>query len=97
MRRPRTNYPVRAILKRIDDEQVFYCKITKRRLVSTDIGQEMEATNKILTTPSDIEFLVNDHINVGVEEYTVDSVNSELDPDTNNYRNPKFITRLEIS
>ena len=97
MRRPRASYPIPAYVYRGDSDLRFWCQVKKRRVISTDVGQEMGTTDRTLLTPSDIEFIENDMIRIGDETYTVDSVHEELDPDTNQHRKPRFIQRLEVS
>jgi hypothetical protein len=101
-RKKRDNYPIRAYVLIGTEEIGFWCRVERRRFITTDVGQEMEATNKTLYTPTDIEFKQNQAIRLtreGEYNYSIDDVFDVIDEtnDSAHRGNPVYITKLEIS
>lgn len=102
IRTDRSKYPVRAYLVRGDEQWGFWCRLEKKRVIATDVGQEMEGTSKILYTKSRLPFRVNDAIRLtreGESMITVASVDSQIDQTNESARrgNPMFEVRMEVN
>ncbi len=99
IRRPRGEYSVRAYLLSEDGRRVFWCKLRKRRSINTEVGTMMESGQMTLETEADIEFKINQRVQIGDEVYTVEEEPDTFvrDKDMTAYRKPRFVTKLVVS
>ncbi len=101
-RMDKSKYKVSAYLERDNKLIHFRCRVVKRKYITTDIGQQMEASDKTLYTVSDYDFKANEKIRIGRQTndaLTIDAVDSEIIADHDGARrnNPIYEVKLEVS
>ena len=101
MRKPRSDrYKVKAKYIENNRERTFYCKETKLRNITNEMGQSRPLSNgeRLLETDSQIEFKINHVIVIGNERLLVQDINSNLlDTDLNARRGkPRYVTSILV-
>jgi hypothetical protein len=95
-------YPFRAYLEKDDKLIGFWCRVEKRKFITTDVGQEMDASNKVIFTPKDIGFEIGQSIRFTRESesyVSIDAVDGSNIKKSSSARrgNPEYDVRLEVS
>ena len=94
-------YPFRAFLEKDDMLIGFWCRVEKRKFISTDVGQEMEASSKVIFTPKDIGFEIGQSIRFTRESesyVSIDATSPSMKKSSSARRgNPMYEIRLEVS
>ena len=102
MRKPRNmKYKLKAYYIENEKEQVFWCKDTKIRNITNEMGMSMPMSNgeRLLETDSPLEFKMNKKVKIGNEILLIQSEPNSIvdDVDLNVMRgNPDYIKTLLV-
>jgi len=102
MRKPRDQrYKLKAYYIENENEHIFWCRETKIRNITNEMGASMPMSNgeSLLETDSNLSFKMNKKVRIGNEVLLIQNEpNSIVDPkDLNSMRGvPKYITTLLV-
>jgi len=92
-------YPHTAWVYKRGEWERFSCKVVKKSMITTDVGEQMESRSRTIYTKSDIVFRQNDKIWLSEQEqFRVEDSNSEQDLEHGGvYRGaPRYNTTMEV-
>lgn len=102
MRKPRSKrYLIKAYYIQNDIEKVFYCKETKIKNITNEMGASMPMSNgeRMLETDSNLDFKMNQSVRIGNETLLIQNEPGSIvdDKDLNLMRGkPDYITTLLV-
>ena len=95
----KNNYPQTAWVYKSGAWLPFNCKVVKKSMMTTDVGEQMESRSRTIYTKSEIDFAQNDRIWLSeFEQYMVEDVNQDTDLSHEGVRRgaPRYTTTLEV-